>query len=149
MEELSVNIKKNNRILLARNAPVALVLGAGSFFGSHIVDKLLSKDIQVIGIDDLNSTNKLNLTKASESRNFHLIGSVEDFDLDLDRLDYIFIVPQKNQTFKWVFEHFKKFKPRYIGLAAFITDYSVVIEMAREIKKTFNIPIIIGNAQVT
>ncbi len=43
----------------------------------------------------------------------------------------------------------KKFKPRYIGLAAFITDYNVVMEMAREIKKTFNIPIIIGNAQVT
>lgn len=111
---MSVNIKKNNRILLALNAPVALILGAGSFLGSHIVDKLLSNGIQVIGVDNLNSENRLNLVKASEDKNFHLINSIEDFDLELDRLDYIFIIPQKSQNFKRVFDSFKKFKPRLL-----------------------------------
>ncbi len=99
VEEINQTIKKNTRILLARNTPVALVVGAASFFGSHLVDSLLLKDIQVIGVDDLSKGKRANLAQASENKNFHLIiESSENLNLEVERLDYIFIVPQGKQS---------------------------------------------------
>lgn len=119
MDEIRENIKKNTRILLARNTPVALVVGAASFFGSHLVDKLLSKDIQVIGADDLDEAKKDNLTKASENKNFHLVNSNwENMDLELNQLDYLFIVPQNKKNFTSILELFKKLKPRLLLISS-------------------------------
>lgn len=119
MSENSQNIKRNTRILLARNSPVALVVGAASFFGSHLVDKLLSLDIQVIGVDSLNFGKKGNLSEASENKNFHLIiESAENLVLEVDRLDYIFIVPEEKLNFREVLNLFKKFKSRLLLISS-------------------------------
>ena len=94
---------------------MALIVGAASFLGSHLADKLLLKDIQVIGVDDLREGQKENLSQASENKNFHLIiESVEKLDLELSRLDYIFIIPQKNSNLKKVLDLFAKFKSRLL-----------------------------------
>ncbi|TSC87827.1 MAG: Uncharacterized protein G01um10147_330 [Microgenomates group bacterium Gr01-1014_7] len=83
--------------MLARNTPIALVVGAAGFFGSHLVDKLLTKGIQVVGTDDLTYSKKENLSEAIENKNFHLIiETAENLDLELDRLDYIFICEAEN-----------------------------------------------------
>lgn len=109
MGENSDHINKKNSILLARNSPVALVVGAAGFLGSHLVDKLLEKNIQVVGIDDLSQGKKDNLRIASENRNFHLIiESVEKLDLDLSRLDYIFIIPSEKMDLKNILNIFMK-----------------------------------------
>ena len=101
--------------MLARNTPVALVVGAAGFLGSHLVDKLLDKNIQVIGIDDLTYGERKNLSKASENKDFHLIiESASKLDLDLARLDYIFIIPQKQINLDKVLELFRKSKSRLL-----------------------------------
>lgn len=90
--ETDDSINKKTSILLSRNIPVALVVGATGFFGSHLVDKLLSKEIQVVGVDELTDGKKNNLSKAVENKNFHFIAhSPEYLELSLDRVDYLFI----------------------------------------------------------
>ncbi len=119
MDENTVNIKKNTRILLARNTPVALIIGAASFLGSHLADKLLLKDIQVIGVDDLTYGKKENLTQAIGNKNFHLIiESSESLDLELDRLDYVVIIPQENLNTKKALDCFREFKPRLLLISS-------------------------------
>ncbi|MFH1535574.1 MAG: DUF4012 domain-containing protein [Patescibacteria group bacterium] len=119
MDQIADSINKKNSILLARNSPVALVVGAASFLGSHLVDKLLDKNIQVVGTDDLTASDKRNLRKASENRNFHMvIDSPEKLDLDLPRLDYIFLIPQKNTKLIKVLELFKSTKCRMLLLSS-------------------------------
>ncbi|MBI2596691.1 DUF4012 domain-containing protein [Candidatus Daviesbacteria bacterium] len=120
MSEIVVNSNKNPNILLARNTPVALVVGAASFFGSHLVDKLLSKNIQVIGVDDLRMGERKNLSKAIENKDFHFY--IDSFDQDLNlkfnRLDYIFIVSHLKLDIKEVMNIFKKFKPRLLLISS-------------------------------
>ena len=119
MARIDENINHNSRILLSRNTPVALTLGAASFLGSHLTDGLLLKDIQVIGVDDLEAGKKENLSQASENKNFHLIiESAENLDLDLERLDYIFVTLQKNSNLKKVLDLFKKFKSRLLLISS-------------------------------
>lgn len=109
MTESANSSNEKNSILLSRNSPVALVVGAAGFLGSYLVDKLLDKGIQVVGVDDLQYGEKFNLRKATENRNFHLvIESPENLDLDLPRLDYIFIVPQAEIGLGRILEQFKK-----------------------------------------
>lgn len=97
MDETGNSINQKNSILLSRNQPVALVVGAASFLGSHLTDKLLELNIQVVGVDDLNLSDKKNLRKATEDKNFHLIiESPDNLGLDLARLDYIFIFQSGN-----------------------------------------------------
>lgn len=109
MDEIGESINKKNSILLSRNTPVGLVVGAAGFLGSHLVDALLEKGIQVIGIDDLKAGLKRNLEQASEKRNFHmLIESPDKLNIGLERLDYIFIIPQKYWDLEKVFELFKQ-----------------------------------------
>lgn len=115
MNKLGEDINQNTGILLARNTPVALVVGVASFLGSHLADKLLQKNIQVIGVDDLKEGKKEYLEAAGKNKNFHLIiESVEDLDLELDRLDYIFFIPHKEANFKKILDLFKSLKPRLL-----------------------------------
>lgn len=96
MNENSNSINKKTSISLSRNIPVALVVGAAGFLGSHLTDKLLDKSIQVVGVDDLENGDKRNLAKATGNRNFHLvIGDVSKIESGLARLDYLFIVSQE------------------------------------------------------
>ncbi len=91
---------------------------AGSFLGSVIVDKLLTKGLQVLGIDDLNS-HKNNLSKATENKNFHLINENLSFgDLELERLDYIFITARAQISLKKVLELFKKHHCRLLFISS-------------------------------
>ena len=55
MDELADSINKKNSIAVARNTPVAFVVGAAGFLGSHLVDKLLDKKIQDDGVDNLST----------------------------------------------------------------------------------------------
>lgn len=92
MDENANYIISKNRILISRNQPVALVVGAAGFLGSNLVDKLLEKNIQVIGVDNLSTGIKENLEKAIKNKDFHFIQhSAENFRVDLPRVDYIFI----------------------------------------------------------
>lgn len=109
VDENSETINRKTSITLSRNTPVALVVGAASFLGSHLVDRLLDKGIQIIGVDDLTAGKKVNLQKATQDKNFHLvIESPDRLDLDLPRLDYLFIVPFGNWHLEKVLEIFKK-----------------------------------------
>ncbi len=93
MDENAKNSIKKNSILLARNTPIALVVGAAGFLGSNLVDALLKKRIQVLGVDNFKTGQKQNLQEAVKDKNFHLINSsAEELDLNIPRLDYIFIV---------------------------------------------------------
>ena len=51
----------------------ALVTGAAGFIGSHLVDALLQQGLQVMGLDNLTTGNKTNLTTALEHKAFQLI----------------------------------------------------------------------------
>lgn len=93
MDENSKDINSKTRILLSRNTPAALVVGAAGFLGSNLADALLEKGIQVVGCDNFLTGERRNLDKAVKNKNFHLIDeSAQDLNLNLDRLDYIFIV---------------------------------------------------------
>lgn len=113
MDEITESINKKTSISLSRNSPVALIIGAGSFIGSSLVDRLLDKGIQVVGMDDLENGEKRNLRKAAENKNFHLvIESPDKADLELARLDYLFIIPSSKWNLQKVLELFKETKCR-------------------------------------
>lgn len=50
-----------------------LITGAAGFIGSHLCDKFLSKGFKVVGIDDLSTGNKKNLSQAFLSAKFDLL----------------------------------------------------------------------------
>ena len=119
MDQTSQTINQKNSILLARNIPVALVVGAGNFFGSNLTDKLLAKGIQVIGVDDLAGSKKENLSKAAEFKNFHLIDfPISDLQVELSRLDYIFLVAQKETHLEKLLDLFKKQNCRFLLISS-------------------------------
>ncbi len=70
----------------------ALVSGAAGFIGSHLVDKLLEKNLQVIGIDNLSTGNLSNLESAKNNSNFYFIEKdVCEHDLPFsERFDLVF-----------------------------------------------------------
>ncbi|MDP3733447.1 MAG: DUF4012 domain-containing protein, partial [Candidatus Daviesbacteria bacterium] len=109
------SINQKAGILLSRNTPIALVVGAAGFLGSHLVDSLLNKGLQVVGLDDLTNNKKENLEQASKNKNFHLlISSPAELDLDLSRLDYIYVIPRENWNLKEIFRYFKKHSGRFL-----------------------------------
>lgn len=115
MGELADPINKKNSIAVARNTPVAFVVGAAGFLGSHLVDRLLDKKIQVVGVDNLSTGKKENLLSATGNKNFHLIiESAEDCKPDLPRLDYIFIVSGGGWNLDGMLEQFRKTKCRLL-----------------------------------
>ncbi|MCL4366537.1 NAD-dependent epimerase/dehydratase family protein [Patescibacteria group bacterium] len=98
---------------------MALVVGAAGFLGSNLVDKLLEKGTQVIGVDNLESGKRENLRRAIEHKNFHLIiESAEDLELDLPRLDYIFIVSGGNWNLGKVLDLFKENKCKCLFISS-------------------------------
>lgn len=109
MGQTADSINQKNIILLSRNIPVALVVGAAGFLGSHLVDNLLKKGIQVVGIDNLETGNKNNLRWATSSKNFHfIIQKAQKIDLELSRLDYLIVVAGDNWDLSSVLSIFKK-----------------------------------------
>lgn len=86
-------------IALARNSPVALVVGAAGFLGSHLCEALLKRGVQVIGIDNLQSGKIKNLNASSKNKNFHFLhqGIDEPFKERFERLDYAFFLVCENQ----------------------------------------------------
>ena len=50
-----------------------IVTGASGFIGSHIVDQLLAKGYKVIGIDNMRTGRRKNLSDAMESDRFRLL----------------------------------------------------------------------------
>ena len=97
MSEINVNSNQKTIISLSRNAPVSLVVGAAGFLGSHLTDKLLDKGIQVIGLDNLSTGRKDNLEEATKNRSFHFVLlDAEKINLEIERLDYVFIVAGEN-----------------------------------------------------
>lgn len=119
MDELPINSNKKTRILLSRNTPVALVVGAAGFLGSSLVDKLLVKNIQVVGVDDLSFGRRENLANAVEDKNFHLITESPDrLDLELERLDYIFVVWAKELNLSKTLKLFKDSTSRLLFVSS-------------------------------
>ncbi|MDO8573599.1 MAG: DUF4012 domain-containing protein [Candidatus Daviesbacteria bacterium] len=109
MDESDEPIINKNSILLSRNKPVALVVGAAGFLGSHLVDQLLDKDIQVIGVD----SKKENLREAAGNRNFHLIlESAKNLNFQPERLDYLFLIDSGQEDLEKILAIFKKTKCR-------------------------------------
>lgn len=85
--------------MVSRNAPVALVVGAATFLGSRIVEKLLDKDVQVIGVDDFSVGKKENLEEAVKDKKFHLLNqSSQNISPEIPRLDYIFITSSEGKV---------------------------------------------------
>lgn len=97
MPQAANYINDKTSILLSRNRPVALVVGAAGFIGSFIVENLLQKEIQVIGIDELGDK-KNNLAEASKNKHFHFIDHPisKPIDINIPRLDYAFFVPSED-----------------------------------------------------
>ena len=95
MGETADSIINKNSILLSRNTPVALVVGAAGFLGSNLVDHLLEKNIQVIGVDNYSTGKRENLSEASKNKNFHEITeSAQNLRLELQRLDYLVFIAE-------------------------------------------------------
>lgn len=119
MDESAQNINSNNRNLFARNAPVALIVGVGSFLGSHLTEKLLEKNIQVLGVDDFKKGKREFLENASKNKNFHLInGTIEQINFNLERLDYLFIFPQKGLNIDPILRIFEDKKSRCLLISS-------------------------------
>lgn len=115
---------KKTIINLSRNTPVALVVGVASFLGSHLADKLLEKGLQVIGVDNFKSGKKENLSKATKSSFFHLVNQdAQDLEIEVARLDYIFITAGEGWDIKNILKIFKQTGSRLL-FKSFIELYS-------------------------
>ncbi|MDO8429606.1 MAG: NAD(P)-dependent oxidoreductase, partial [Candidatus Daviesbacteria bacterium] len=108
---------------LSRNAPIAYVIGAAGFIGSHIVKSLLVKEIQVIGVDDLSTGLLTNLSDVSQNQNFHFIQAVSGhWNLpDVPRLDYaLFLIADDIPKHEYLrtldnfTNHVKSFTPKIL-----------------------------------
>ena len=118
---------KNSGILLSRNAPVALVVGVGGFLGSFLAEELLNKGIQVIGVDNFSNGRRDDLEEAVKNKNFHLFAqSTENLNLDLSRLDYLFIIPEREFGTNSILRIFKEKNCRLLFVSS-IDLYSAEI----------------------
>lgn len=115
MDENTNPINKKTSILLSRNTPVALVVGAAGFLGSHLCDKLLERGLQVLGVDDFTTGRRDYLEEAIKNKDFHLIvDSAQNLDLDLPRLDYLFILTEEGGDVSSLLKVFKETSCRLI-----------------------------------
>lgn len=94
MPETTNNINNNRRINLSRNRPTAFVVGGAGFLGSHIIDGLFEKNVQIVVIDDLSTGDKKNINLATRNKDFHFLNDkIENIhSIDLPRLDYAFFM---------------------------------------------------------
>lgn len=54
---------------------------------------------------------------------------------------------KSSANIKIIIREIHKLKPRYVGLAVFVTDYDVILNLAQKIKQEAGSKIIVGNAQ--
>lgn len=97
--------------ILSRNRPVGFVVGAAGFIGSYLVEELLAKGIQVIGVDDFSTGKRENLHESSRNKNFQLISESPEFlaNVELPRLDYaVFCITESAGSLKF-YQSFKAF----------------------------------------
>ncbi|MBI2600547.1 DUF4012 domain-containing protein [Candidatus Daviesbacteria bacterium] len=119
MGEINDSRIKLDSNTFSRNTPIALVVGAAGFLGSFLVEELLKKNIQVLGVDNLSTGKRANLEKASKNRNFHLvISSAEGFNPDLPRLDYLFIVAEKDWDITNILDIFRQFSCKLVFVSS-------------------------------
>lgn len=119
MGETAQTIIQNKGIFITRNTPVALVLGAGKFLGSHLVEGLIDKNIQVIGVDNFNIGKRENLDIATKSNKFHLVNNLNQENiLALERLDYLFIDADKETNINEILRVFKEKKCRILLISS-------------------------------
>ncbi len=119
MSDTAYPIIEKSSISLSRNTPVALVVGAAGFIGSHLAEKLLDKNIQLIGVDDFSSGNKKNLQKLIKSSKFHLIEEkAQNLVLDVPRLDYIFIVANGDWSLQKILKIAESFKTKIVFVSS-------------------------------
>src|SRR5437899_3020993 len=92
-------------IMLSRNTPVALVVGAAGFIGSFLCQELLAKHLQVVGVDNLSTGRQENLAEASRSKLFHFLNqsAADPLPIGLSRLDYaFFLLPEDLPTHEYI-----------------------------------------------
>ncbi len=53
---------------------------------------------------------------------------------------------QVEKNYRLIRNEIKEKNPRYVGLAAFVTDYNTIVNLAKDIKRHSNAKIIVGNA---
>ena len=77
-----------------KNKKTAVVTGAAGFIGSHMVDLLLSKNFNVIGIDNLVGGHEKNLKHHTDNKNFNLevcdINKLQNKNSLFSNTDYVF-----------------------------------------------------------
>lgn len=112
---------------LSRNTPIALVVGAAGFLGSHLIEKLLSKNIQVIGVDDLSSGRKDNVLACFKNKYFHFLNqsAQSPISADLPRLDYAFFMITEDiprHVFRSCLDNFLKFCQQWQSKIVFVSS---------------------------
>lgn len=118
VEELRDNIIDKNSINVARNTPIALVVGAAGFLGSHIAEGLIEKNLQVIGVDNFSTGKKEHLSKLSQDKKFHFLNiNAQEINLDVLRLDYIFITTSKGWKIDNILTLAKEFKSKIMFIS--------------------------------
>lgn len=119
MGEESLNSNKKSLILVTRNTPVAVVVGAAGFIGSNLVEGLLKRGIQVIGVDDFSSGQRKNIEEASKNKHFHLIAaSADNLEIEPERIDYIFIAAGAGWNISYILRLAKKYNSRIVFLSS-------------------------------
>lgn len=94
-------------------------MGAAGFLGSHLVDKLLDKGIQVIGVDNLSTGEKGNLNQAVRNKKFHfLIQDAQDLNMGVSRLDYVFITSGEGWRLDNLLELIKQTRAKCLFVSA-------------------------------
>lgn len=119
MAEISNKSIEKNSILLARNTPVALVVGVAGFIGSFLAEGLIKKRIQVVGVDNFSTGKKENLDELVKDKHFHLINeNAQEIDIEVDRLDYIFITAGTNWNLTKILNLAKKYHSKLIFISS-------------------------------
>lgn len=119
MEETAENINQKNIISLSRNQTVALVVGAAGFIGSWLVEHLLKKGILVIGIDNFSTGKRANLSEVGKQSNFRFLQvDAADLELNIDRVDYLFIATWGKHDLDNLFDLIGKHKPKVVFVSS-------------------------------